>query len=92
MLVFVMYDIVDNPTRTSLIKKLQHYGLHRIQKSIFCGFLSLNERLNLASELDFFISSERDTIILVPACESCVDSIFIEGDLDLPKKSLYEFL
>ena len=85
MLVFVMYDIVDNPTRTSLIKKLQHYGLHRIQKSIFCGFLSLNERLNLVSELDLFMSSERDTILLVPACESCVDSIFIEGDLDLPK-------
>lgn len=87
-----MYDIVDTPTRTSLVKKLKHYGLHRIQKSIFCGFLSIDERLNLASEFDFFMSSERDSIILIPTCESCVDSILIEGNLDLPKKSLYEFL
>ena len=57
ILVFVMYDITDNPTRPSFIKKLQHYGLRRIQKSVFCRFLSIEERLNLASEFDFFISS-----------------------------------
>ena len=92
MLVFVMYDIVDTPTRTNLVKKLKHYGLRRIQKSIFCGFLTIKERLDLASEFDLFMSSERDTIILIPACESCLDSVFIEGNLDLPTKSLYEFV
>lgn len=92
ILVFVMYDITDNPTRTGFIKKLQHYGLRRIQKSIFCGYLSIDERLNLASEFDFYMSSERDSIILVPACESCLDSVFIEGDLLLPQKWEYAFL
>ena len=76
ILVFVMYDIADNPTRSSFIKKLQHYGLRRIQKSVFCGFLSIDERLNLASEFDFFISSEQDSINLISACESCLDSVF----------------
>lgn len=66
ILVFVMYDITDNPTRSSFIKKLQHYGLRRIQKSVFCGFLSIDERLNLASEFDFFLSSKQDSIILIP--------------------------
>ena len=38
------------------------------------------------------MSSERDSIILVPACESCLDSVFIEGDLLLPQKWEYAFL
>ena len=92
ILVFVMYDIADNPTRSSFIKKLQHYGLRRIQKSVFCGFLSIDERLNLASEFDFFLSSKQDSIILIPACESCLDSVFIEGDLIPPQKWEYAFL
>lgn len=92
ILVFVMYDITDNPTRSSFIKKLQHYGLRRIQKSVFCGFLKIDERLNLASEFDFFLSSEQDSIILIPSCESCLDSVFIEGDLILPQKWEYAFL
>ena len=92
ILVFVMYDITDNSTRSSFVKKLQHYGLRRIQKSIFCGFLSIDERLNLASEFDFYMSSEQDSIILIPACESCLESVFIEGNLILPQKWEYAFL
>ena len=92
ILVFVMYDITDNPTRSSFVKKLQYYGLRRIQKSIFCGFLSIDERLNLASEFDFYMSSEQDSIILIPACESCLESVFIEGGLILPQKWEYAFL
>ena len=92
MLVFVMYDIVDNLSRAAFIKKLKHFGLHRIQKSIFCGFLTIQERLDLAEEFDYFISSERDSILLVPSCQSCLDSVFIEGNLDLPQKNEYAFV
>ena len=92
ILVFVIYDIADNLTRSSFVKILQHYGLRRIQKSAFCGFLSLEERLNLADEFNFFISSERDSIILIPTCDSYLDAVFIEGNLILPQKWKYAYL
>ena len=58
MLVFVVYDISDNNTRSHFIKKLQYFGLRRVQKSVFSGFLELEERLDLASAFDEFLSCE----------------------------------
>ena len=92
MLIFVMYDISDTYTRNSFINKLRYFGLRRIQKSIFAGFLSIDERLDLASEFDSFLSSQKDSIIMIPVCESCEDSILIEGEFTLPKPQNYVFL
>jgi len=94
MLVFVAYDISENKDRNNLIKKLRHYGLHRVQKSFFAGDLSINERLDLLDELEIFLSSERDSIMLLPACESCKESINIFSDIEvyLPKKIEFKFL
>ena len=58
MLVFVVYDISDNNTRSHFIKKLQHFGLRRVQKSVFSGFLELEERLDFASAFDEFLSCD----------------------------------
>ena len=46
MLTVVVYDISDNTSRSNLIKQLQHFGLHRIQKSVFIGYLDLESRLD----------------------------------------------
>lgn len=92
MLILVMYDISDTATRNNFIKKLRYFGLRRIQKSIFTGRLSLEDRLDLVSEFDFFISSDNDSIIMVPVCESCTESIFIEGDVILPKHEDFIFI
>lgn len=92
MLIFVMYDISEHSTRTSFINKLRYFGLRRIQKSIFAGILSIEERLDLAEEFDFFLSSDKDSIIMIPVCESCESSIFIEGEVNLPKPQNYAFL
>ena len=43
MLTVVVYDISDNTSRSYLIKKLQHFGLKRIQKSVFIGYLEAKE-------------------------------------------------
>lgn len=92
MMVFVAYDIRDTPTRTAFTRRLQHYGLHRIQKSIFCGYLDVDERLDLATEFDAYLSSDKDSIILIPACESCVASILTDGQLKVPEEVEYAFL
>lgn len=92
MLVFVVYDISDNNTRSHFIKRLQHFGLRRVQKSVFSGFLDLNQRLDLASEFDDFLSCEKDSIMLIPTCESCANSILTDGELKMPHEEEYAFL
>lgn len=92
MMVIVMYDISEDTSRNNLIKRLRHYGLKRIQKSVFCGLLEIDDRLELASEFDFYLSSDKDSIAMFPVCESCVDSILIEGALSLPQKEEYVFV
>ena len=93
MLTVVVYDISDNTQRSYLIKKLQFFGLKRIQKSVFIGYLKINERLDLAEDLETYLSKETDSIIILPSCQSCKDSILLVGDADIPEKYLnYRFL
>ena len=88
MLTIVTYDISDNTTRNYLIKKLQSYGLYRIQKSVFAGNLSLKDRLDLAEETASFLSSDKDSIILFPLCKSCKQSILYDGEVYIPESDL----
>ena len=45
MLTLIIYDIEETKNRNDLIKKLRHYGLIRIQKSAFSGYLNHDKRL-----------------------------------------------
>ena len=80
MLTVVVYDISDNTSRSYLIKKLQHFGLKRIQKSVFIGYLEAKERLDLANDIETYLSKDTDSIIILPSCESCKNSILLVGD------------
>lgn len=94
MLIFVSYDISENKSRTNLIKKLRHFGLHRIQKSLFAGVLNLNERMDLLNDLEIFLSSDKDSIIMFPICENCKDSVNIFSDtrIYMPEDKEFEFI
>jgi CRISPR-associated protein Cas2 len=93
MLTVVVYDITDNTSRLHLIKKLQFFGLKRLQKSVFIGYLEPKERLDLAEDLETYLSKDTDSIVILPLCESCKNSILLEGDADIPPNDLsYRFL
>ena len=93
MLTIVTYDISDNTSRLYLIKKLQHFGLKRLQKSVFIGYLETQERLDLADDLKTYLSKDSDSIVIFPVCESCKKSILVDGDADIPQNDLtYRFL
>lgn len=93
MLTVVVYDISDNTSRLYLIKKLQFFGLKRLQKSVFIGYLEVKERLDLAEDVETYLSKDTDSIVIFPLCESCKSSILIVGDADIPKNDLtYRFL
>ena len=93
MLTIVTYDISDNTTRSYFIKKLQSYGLYRIQKTVFAGHLTIDERLDLAEETETFLSSDNDCIIILPMCKNCKNSILYSGEVYIPDDDLnYRFL
>lgn len=93
MLTIVTYDISDNTSRSHFIKRLHYFGLKRLQKSVFIGYMIPKDRLDLASEFEEYLSSENDSIILFPLCESCKKSILLDGEVEVPKDDLnYRFL
>ena len=93
MLTIVVYDISDNTSRLYLIKKLQYFGLKRLQKSVFIGYLEHKERLDLADDIETYLSSDTDSIVIFPLCESCKNSILLQGEANIPENDLtYRFL
>ena len=44
---YAVYDITDNSTRSSVIHILKNQGFSRIQKSVFCGSLSGQNKKDL---------------------------------------------
>lgn len=49
---------------------LQHYGLRKIQSSLYAGDLSNGERQDLSENISK-ITRENDSVLIVPICENC---------------------
>ena len=93
MLTIVTYDISDNASRSYLIKKLQYFGLKRLQKSVFIGYIETEDRLDLANEVKTYLSSDSDSIVIFPVCGSCREYILIQGDASIPQNDVtYRFI
>lgn len=94
MLTLVIYDISDNKDRNNLIKKLQHYGLHRIQKSAFLGNVSHSKRTELEEKVEENVSGPKDSIYFVPICHKCrgLTTIFSEDSRVLVDERNYRII
>jgi len=68
----VIYDISDDNKRTDLRERLRDYGLNHIQYSGFLGEINPHDRFVLSKEVERYLSSERDTIYIVPVCDKCL--------------------
>ena len=51
-------------------KVLQHYGLRKIQSSLYAGNLSNDERKDLSENISQF-TRENDSVLIIPICENC---------------------
>ncbi len=67
----IIYDISKDNYRNKLVKFLQEYGLKRIQYSGFLGNINPHDRIVMSREIGKFISSEKDSIYLIPMCNRC---------------------
>lgn len=75
---YAVYDIADDSTRTAVIHILKNSGFVRIQKSVFCGRISGQQRKDLI-EMTKSTVQENDSFYLILACNQCFGKIQIVG-------------
>ena len=49
---------------------LQHYGLRKIQSSLYAGDLDKNERKDLNININNIVK-DTDNVLIIPLCQSC---------------------
>ena len=67
---------------------LQHYGLRKIQGSLYAGELSNDERKDLCENISEIIR-ENDSVLIIPICENCYSKKQISGREIKFKNDLY---
>lgn len=66
MLVWVMYDIVENKTRNRIIKHCKNTGLYRVQKSVFLGDIEQNDFDELKLKIEDCVNLDKDSVYIFP--------------------------
>jgi len=69
MKVLVVYDISNDNLRNKIAEILKDFGLMRIQKSAFIGYLTSEERKDLEKILSKKKLEENDRIDIFPICD-----------------------
>jgi CRISPR-associated protein Cas2 len=79
MLVWVIYDIVEDKTRTLVARACKKSGLYRVQKSAFLGNLNKNEIDELSIKSKDLINEEEDSVYIFPMCEDDFKKVKLLG-------------
>ncbi len=76
---YATYDITDNNTRESTIQVLKDAGLIRIQKSVFCGNISNQQKKDMIEKIRQAINQETDSFYLIMSCNLCFGKMITVG-------------
>jgi len=79
ILVWMIYDITKNKTRSLLAKECKKAGLIRVQKSVFLGRLDTNRFDELGELCDEVINPATDSVYLFPFCQEDFRKIRVLG-------------
>lgn len=66
MIVWVLYDIEKNRSRTKIAKACMQAGLYRVQKSVFLGSVNENQKDTLQLQVEELMNEETDSIYIFP--------------------------
>jgi CRISPR-associated protein Cas2 len=66
MIAWVIYDIQENRSRTRVAKFCKQAGLYRVQKSVFLGTLTANEKDSLELQIQKEIDEGVDSVYIFP--------------------------
>ena len=70
MYTIASFDCKFKTNHENIEKMLQHYGLRKIQSSLYAGELENNERETLVKNINEIIK-EKDSILIIPICQNC---------------------
>ncbi|MBE0524902.1 MAG: CRISPR-associated endonuclease Cas2 [Methanosarcinales archaeon] len=79
MLVWVVYDIVENKIRKKVSDSCKNIGLYRVQKSVFLGELNANKRDSLALQCEELIDADVDSVYIFPMDEQSFKQVKLIG-------------
>ena len=79
MLVWVIYDIVKNKTRSKVGKSCLNAGIYRVQKSVFLGDLNLNQIDELSIKIKDIIDKNKDSVYIFPMCKDDFGKVKLLG-------------
>ena len=69
VLVWILYDIVEDKARAKVAKACKKYGLIRVQKSVFLGRLASSRFDELGEKCRSLINEDTDSLYLFPFCQ-----------------------
>lgn len=78
-LAWIIYDIVDDKTRTKVAKACQRAGLSRVQKSVFLGRINYNRLDELSEKCLGLIDENTDSVYVFPFCQEDFRRIKVHG-------------
>lgn len=81
----VIYDIVEDKTRTKIADACLDFGLVRIQYSAFAGGLNRNRREELFLRLRGLLGDEVGKVLLQPVCEKDVRQMLLHENEPPPE-------
>jgi len=79
ILIWIIYDIVDDKVRGKISRQCKQYGLERVQKSAFLGKLKLSRFDELAEKCQSLIDEKVDSVYLFPFCQEDFNRVKVLG-------------
>ena len=79
VLVWIIYDIVEDRARAKVAKACKQYGLERVQKSAFLGKLKMNRFDELSEKCLDLINEDEDSVYIFPFCQDDFKKIKVLG-------------
>jgi CRISPR-associated protein Cas2 len=84
----VIYDIVEDRTRTKIADACMDFGLVRVQYSAFAGGLNRNKREELFLRLRHTLGDEVGKILIQPVCEKDVGQLLLHENERPPEEEV----
>jgi len=66
MIIWVLYDIKKDKSRTKVSKLCERSGLYRVQYSVFLGTMDENDKDTLQLQIEELIDEETDSVYIFP--------------------------
>lgn len=70
MYMIASFDCRFKTNKEKIERTLQHFGLRKIQSTLYAGELENKEREMLVKNIDEIIKDE-DSILIIPICQNC---------------------